>query len=294
MNWLLAHLQYSSPDWRHQHISGPTHKFPLRVFARARIQICSSNWCFGWKNQSINQLKKKKKRKDHFSQGQAGHVGTATSFQQPSLPMQSLPAECPASLLGEPGGVGHTWLRDASCAPPSVLLLSSEQQTVKWEEEVETRDFLQSLLRAAPQQPSEETVGPGSQTTAMRGQWCREGRDGRVQSQQQLYHVQSVSLLPSTPVEMDISCCHSPERLWNGFQTSREPPNWLRFQVVTRLQEMHPWLLFAPDVWLYPLISLEGEAGSELILSRDGRENSLWAETSESAHCFPLSFLPLM
>lgn len=152
------------------------------------------------------------------------------------------------------------------------------------------------FAQSCPPQPSEETVGSGSQTTAMRGQWCTGGRDGQCSlSSSFITHVQSTALLPSTPVEMDISCCHSPKRLWNGFQTSREPPSWLRFQVVTMLlQVMHPWLWFAPDVWLYPLICLEGEAGSELILSRDGRENSLWADTSESAHCFPLSFLPLM
>lgn len=45
--------------------------------------------------------------------------------------ISSLPEVFPASLLREPGEVGHIWLRDASCVPPSVLLLLSEQQTVK-------------------------------------------------------------------------------------------------------------------------------------------------------------------
>lgn len=132
---LALQVPTSSPDWRQQHtISGPAHKFPFKVSARARSLIFLSDWCFGKK-------KKKSKKIGSLSQGQRGHLGTAMNFQQPSLSMKSLPVECPASLLREPGEVGHTWLRDASCAPPSVLLLSSEQQTVKWEEEVETRNF---------------------------------------------------------------------------------------------------------------------------------------------------------
>lgn len=101
-----------------------------------------------WFSCPIDGLRKIKL--ESLSQGQTDHLGTAKNFQQPSLSMKSLPAECPASLLREPGEVGHTWLRDASCAPPSVLLLSSEQQTVKWEEEVETRNFRQVCSELPP------------------------------------------------------------------------------------------------------------------------------------------------
>lgn len=141
--------------------------------------------------------------------------------------MQSLPAECPASLLGEPGGVGHTWLRDASCAPPSVLLLSSEQQTVKWEEEVETRDFSSSEL--PPSNHPRRLWDQGARPTAMRGQWCREGRDGRAQSQQQLCHTcpKRVPVTEHSCWDGHFMLSFSRERLWNAFQTSREPPNWL-------------------------------------------------------------------
>lgn len=64
--------------------------------------------------------------------------------------ISSLPEVFPASLLREPGEVGHIWLRDASCVPPSVLLLLSEQQTVKWESKKKKSSISVSLPNRYP------------------------------------------------------------------------------------------------------------------------------------------------
>lgn len=131
--------------------------------------------------------KKRKKKIRSFSWGQRGHLRTAMNFQQPSLSMKSLPAECPASLLREPGEVGHTWLRDASCAPPSVLLLLSEQQTVKWEEEVETRNFRRVCSELPPSNHPTSLWISEPNRQQMR-EPVMQRRDVRLQSQQQLNH----------------------------------------------------------------------------------------------------------